>query len=865
MSRLLFSFFSLRSKLGIGLVLGLSVGLGGFSPVESQAPEPSRHTFGRLPLYFIQNRGVWPKEVAYVVQGADRTLLFRSTGVTTRFHRGRRGGLPEGTVQLDFVSARRTVWPEGEGLEPARFSFFRGKPSDWKTGLRTYARVVYRDLWPGIDLVYSGTTRHLKYAFVVHPGADPTRIRLRYRGVDSLAVNRAGTLEVRSPAATFEDAAPVAHQEFPDRRESVEVGYVLAKENTHRGGSSEERSFHYGFQVGEYDSARPLLIDPAVLVFCGYLGGVKADAIAGLALDATGNMYVTGATASDQTTFPVRVGPDLTFNGGSSNGADEVFVAKLDPTGTTLLYCGYIGGAGYECGMGIAVDSQGRASVTGWTTSPETSFPVKVGPDLTFNGGMEGFVARVNAAGTGLDYCGYIGGADYDSPSDIALDAVGNAYVVGLTHSSEATFPVVVGPDLTYNGSTRKERDGFVAKVDVSGQQLLYCGYIGGSNVDEAESVAVDAAGHAYVLGRAMSDHRSFPVVVGPDLTFNGGASDAFVARVNPAGTGLDYCGYIGGASPDGSQGNQSIAVDALGRAHVFGQTYSDASSFPVSGGPSLTLAGLCDVFVARVNPAGTALEFCGYLGGTGWDVAYGGLALDTAGHMYVAGSTSSTEAVFPVRVGPDLTFNGNPMYDYDAFIARINGTSFTIDYCGYIGGQSVDDATAVVADAAGNAYVAGSTYSDEQSFPVVTGPDLTYNGGQDAFVAMVAFSHLVHVGVARPGLSVRLDLKASDSRGLPYQFGSSFGTGPIPVGARTIGLSADPLLVISVGGLLPGVFRDYAGQVDSQGEAHAAIQIPNHQGLVGLTLHSAAVTLDPRMPSGIRTITNTTSFLITP
>ena len=120
-------------------------------------------------------------------------------------------------------------------------------------------------------------------------------------------------------------------------------------------------------------------------------------------------------------------------------------------------------------------------------------------------------------------------------------------------------------------------------------------------------------------------------------------------------------------------------------------------------------------------------------------------------------------------------------------------------------------------------------------------------------------------MGVARPGLSVRLDLKASDSRGLPYQFGSSFGTGPIPVGARTIGLSADPLLVISVGGLLPGVFRDYAGQVDSQGEAHAAIQIPNHQGLVGLTLHSAAVTLDPRMPFGLRTITNTTSFLITP
>ncbi len=284
---------------------------------------------------------------------------------------------------------------------------------------------------------------------------------------------------------------------------------------------------------------------------------------------AAGNAYVTGQTGSTQATFPVAVGPDLTFNGSA-----DAFVVKVNAAGTGIVYGGYIGGGFADYGYGIAVDGSGSAYVTGFAQSDETTFPVTVGPDLTYNGGVyDAFVAKVNAAGTGLDYCGYIGGDNSDIGYGIAADSSGNAYVTGYASSTEATFPVTVGPDLTNNGG----QDAFVAKVNAAGTALLYCGFIGGSDAEQGNGIAVDGSGNAYVTGQTGSSETTFPVALGPDLTYNGG-QDAFVASVNAAGTALLYCGYIGGGGPDPAFG---IAVDTSGNAYVTGYTLSNEASFP--------------------------------------------------------------------------------------------------------------------------------------------------------------------------------------------------------------------------------------------------------------------------------------------
>ncbi len=283
------------------------------------------------------------------------------------------------------------------------------------------------------------------------------------------------------------------------------------------------------------------------LEYCGYIGGADYEIGSAIAVDAAGNAYVTGRTASTEATFPVAVGPDLTHN-----GEFDAFVARVNAAGTGLEYCGYVGGSETDRGAGISVDAAGTAWVVGDTRSTEASFPVTVGPDLTHNGGTDAFVARVNADGTGLEYCGYVGGSESESGSGIAVDTAGNAYLSGYTRSTEASFPVTVGPDLTHNGDV----DAFVARVNAAGTGLEYCGYVGGSETDFGSGIAVDTAGNAYLTGNTRSTEASFPVTVGPDLGFNGGDGDAFIAKVSPSGSGDNRVSFFpAAATAAGAQG----------------------------------------------------------------------------------------------------------------------------------------------------------------------------------------------------------------------------------------------------------------------------------------------------------------------
>lgn len=733
---------------------------------DAQTKQQVQAKLNKLPISFIENKGQLDARVAFYVQGSDKTLYFTPQGITYALTEAKAPPAtpkpesflqpasfrPEVTaapqkwhvVKLDFIGANPNVKPKGVVPTEATMNYFKGSKEQWKTGLKTYAKIVYEELWPGIDLEYSGTVNQMKYQFVVKPGADPQQIRLAYRGASSVKLNAQGQLDVATSAGAIQDDAPYAYQEEGGQRVEIKAAYALGK----KAGSKTQG---YGFEVGAYDKRKPLVLDPAVLIYCGYIGGSGYDYANGIAVDTAGNAYVAGSTQS-RTDFPVSVGPDLTFNANFNGGADA-FVAKVKADGTGLVYCGYLGGASGEQVSSIAVDAMGNAYVTGSTNSDQKSFPVTVGPKLTYDGRNDAFVAKVRADGTGLVYCGYIGGGEYDQAYGIAVDAAGNAYVAGWTESNQSSsfpFPVAVGPDLTFNGGS----DAFVAKVKADGTGFAYCGYLGGAGVEQASSIAVDASGNAYVTGYTRSNEASFPVTIGPDLTFNGIVnvdSDSFVAKVKADGTGLVYCGYIGGSGNEEAYG---IAVDSTGNAYVTGATVSDQTSFPVTVGPDLTSNGnfdtfKYDAFVAKVRADGTGLIYCGYIGGSEYDQA-NGIAVDATGNAYVAGYTYSDQTSFPVTIGPKLTLNGSN----DAFIAKVRADGTALVYCGYIGGLKSDVASGIAIDAAGSAYVAGYTYSDQSSFPVTIGPDLTFNGPTDPFNAQ-SDTFVAKISAFDPGCNV--------------------------------------------------------------------------------------------------------------
>jgi hypothetical protein len=656
-----------------------------------------------LPLSFIENQGQADPRVSYYVQGSDTSLFFTPHGLT--FTLSQRQST-RWAVTLEFPGSR-PVRPVAVGREPGIVSYFEGPRSSWHTGIPTYAGVIYRNLWPGIDLAYSGSSSHLKYRFLVHPGADPSRIRLAYRGATSIRPKDGG-LGVGTPAGGFTDAAPRSFQLDAGRRVPVSSSYAPRGDTT------------YGFHVGHYDRSRALVIDPTIILYAGYVGGSGDDAASAIALH-SGNAYVTGTTASAN--FPVTSGS----LDESANGGDDAFVAEVNAAGTDLVYAAYLGGSGDDSGSGIAVDSFGNAYVSGATDSDENTFPVTGGPDTSFNGATDAFVAKVSSTGSSLAYAGYIGGSDVDEANAIAVDSSGTAYVTGDTATTESDttpFPLSGGGDASYNGGAT---DAFVAKVSSTGSSLPYSGYLGGSDDDLGNGVAVDSSGNAYVTGSTPSS--DFPTTIGSlDTSFNG-ATDAYVAKVGGTGS-LTYAGYIGGARVDEGNG---IAVDSLGNAYVAGNTTSGQATFPVTGGPDLSYNLNKDAFVAKVNSSGSDLTYAGYIGGADIDEGHA-IAVDSSGNAYVTGFTNSKPATFPDKDGPDVTYNRGG----DAFVAKVKASGSGLTYAGYFGGSSFDEGDGI-AVTSGRAYVAGSTSSTQATFPEKAGPDLTYNGGTfDAFVAKV-------------------------------------------------------------------------------------------------------------------------------
>lgn len=619
------SIFLAVSLLALGLCY--SYGLFGHWPQREMFADKQRiiSDYGKLPLSFIENQGQADARVSHYIQSPGRNIYFTDDGYMLRLNDGRGAATKTHNIKVELLDAA-TERIEGRQRAEGIVRYFKGEKESWKTDIPTHSRIQYVQPWQGIDLAYEGKGGKLESVYSVAPYANPNEIKLRYSGQESLTLDEGGNLVYSTPIGDIKETAPIAWQEVNGERIPVKTSFRILENDT------------VSFDVEPYDTTEELIIDPT-LVYATYLGGSADDRGAGIAVDSSGNVYLSAQTSSTEGTFPDTVGPDTTFNGGNT----DVYVAKLNSSGTALSYAGYIGGSGDDYSYSIAVDSSGNAYIAGDTSSTESStvpFPVTVGPDTTHNGGtspffFDGFVAKVNSAGTGLTYAGFIGGSGNDSAVDIAVDTSGNAYVIGSTESTASTFPVTVGPSTTYSGNG----DVFLAKVNSSGSALSYAGYVGGAANDDAGGIAVDTSGNAYITGLTASSEATFPVTVGPDLTWSSPNNDAFVAKVNSSGTALIYAGYIGGGLTDEGY---DIAVDNAGSAYITGRTASGPDTFPAIVGPDLSYGGVYDAFVAKVKPGGTGLVYAGYIGGT--DTDYGrNIAVDSLGSAYVSGQTSST------------------------------------------------------------------------------------------------------------------------------------------------------------------------------------------------------------------------------
>jgi hypothetical protein len=591
--------------------------------------------YGRIPMYFEENAGQTDKQVRFIARGAGYALFITNderVAVLRRHSHPRLDAMPwesaagaaranhltpeEMTVRdapptvirMQLKGANRQPSVNGDELLPGKSNYFIGNdPSKWRTNVAQYARVRVTEAYRGIDVVYYGNQRQLEYDFVIRPGADPRQIRLHYEDADRIDVDASGDLVLHVDGAELRQRLPVVYQESGGMRYPVAAAYrrLSARE--------------FGVDLAAYDASRPLVIDP-VLLYSTYLGGSDDDVGVGIAVDASGNAYITGYTRS--TNFPT--GNPLQASNGSGY---DVFATKLNAAGSALLYSTYLGGSGDDLGSRIAVDTSGNLYITGSTNSG--NFPTANPLQTLIGGGLDAFVTKLNASGSALLYSTYLGGSGDDSGTGIAVDASGNAYITGQTRSSN--FPTV-NPLQASNGGGII--DSFVTKLNASGS-ALYSTYLGGSSNDLSEAIAVDTAGNAYITG--STDSSNFPTAV-PLQASNGGSYDAFVTKLNASGSTLLYSTYLGGSNDDHGGG---IAVDASGNAYIAGPTNS--TNFPTVNPLQASYGGSTDTFVAKLNAAGSALLYSTYLGGSINDIG-NDMAIDVAGNVYITGFTDSSD-----------------------------------------------------------------------------------------------------------------------------------------------------------------------------------------------------------------------------
>jgi uncharacterized repeat protein (TIGR01451 family) len=716
-----------------------------------------------LPIHFEKNEGQTEPQVQFLARGpgytlflgsADALLSLRSNPSTGQeVDAGKRSTRHGGNSQAVLRMSLRGGNPQAkvEGLEqlPGTASYFLGNdPQRWHAGIPMYSKVRYEEVYPGIDLVYYGDQRQLEYDFVVGAKAEPSRIGLRFTGAEHLEIDSRGDLIIHLGGGTVRLPKPLAYQKTVSGRKEVPASFKLREPD------------QVAFELGAYDSNQQLVIDPQLL-YSTYLGGSGDDFANGVAVDTSGNVYVMGDTTSPN--FPTHNAfrstmPGLdnifvtkfnasgtalvysTYLGGSSNdlsggialdnsgnvyvtgqttspnfptknpfqsanaGLNDVFVSKLGPFGTNLLYSSYLGGAADEGGIAIAADNSGIAYVTGYTFSLGTgtgAFPTT--PSQAFQrqngGGSDAFVAKFNTTLSGsasLVYSTFLGGTSDEQGNGITFDSGGNAYVVGEVDAypnydvnpptpPQSNFPLLKPFQSLFNQGysnpwTAGTSDGFLTKLNAAGTALLFSTFLGGAFDEAAYGVTLDSSGRIYIVGE--TDSTNFPVTpTAAQLQIAGDSDfpdpDAFVVSFQANGTNLYYSTYLGGSGYETGEGYRfGIAVDRFGQIYVTGQTAS--YDFPLTVGADQTNSlAAADSFITKINPAApgpNGIVYSTLLTGdsdvTGGEADSRGIAIavDSSANFYVAGITSSTN--FLVTNAFDGTFNGGFR---DSFVAKFS------------------------------------------------------------------------------------------------------------------------------------------------------------------------------------------------
>ena len=663
--------------------------------------------YGQLPLAFEQNQGQTAEEVKFLSRGAGYTLFLTSADAVLALRNTSRESEPAETVlRMKLRGGAPASRVAGRGEFPGRTNYLIGRdPEQWRRGVVRFERVEYENVYPGVNLVYYGNQRQLEYDFIVSPGADPQRIRMAFEGVQARRIDDRGDLVLETRADPVRLQKPIVYQDIDGRRRQIAGGYLL------------EDTGDVTFQVGSYDTTRPLVIDP-VLVYSTFLGGTGPDFALDIAVDATGSAYVVGNTAS--TDFPVSNTVQQTcrpLEMPSYAPCDDMFVTKLSPDGSAIEYSTYLGGTNGDVGTGIAIDGFGNAYVTGTTGSVDFPTVNAIQPDFRGNPAfLKAFVAKLDSTGSELVYSTYLGGSGEERGNGIAVDGQGSAYVTGITSSSD--FPTASPLQSTPRGGM----DAFVAKLMPDGSALAYSTFLGGQGHDIANDIAVNDEGYASITGETDSD--DFPTVNAAQPTLQGG-NDAFLATVVPDGSALAHSSYLGG--PGFDSGWRLAVANRI--YYVTGTTSGD---FPVTDGQPV--GGPSDAFLAIVSFEGV-VGYCRYFGGS--DAEQGsGIAVDGAGNIYVAGITRSPD--LPSR-HPIQSYNGAD----DLFIAKWNSAQELI-YSTYLGGQGFEigpdggllRGPAIAADSQGNAYVTGATASPD--FPSTGAFQPAARSEVDAFVAKI-------------------------------------------------------------------------------------------------------------------------------
>ncbi len=666
------------------------------------------------PLAFTKNMGQWPDSILFRADAGGAVMWFVQDGIYYQF--SKRIPRPQsgeealavglGPRQIDpadrlhqepdsiettmikaqFVGASKSV--ELIGLEELDYKcnyFIGNDPAKWHTDVPNYTGITFKELYPGVDAAFAEREGRLECQLTAASPADLAQVKTEYLG--------AGTV-------TQESENIVAIQTIFGEKRFAGILPVESADQTRVKTTSKESS-----SAG------------VSLVYSTYLGGSNNDAGDAIAVDGSGNAFVTGATNS--TTFPPQNAYDA-----SHNGYYEAFVTKLSPAGNSLVYSTYLGGSSYDYGLGIAVDGSGSAYVTGYTGSSD--FPTQNFYDASYNGSYDVFVTKLSATGNSLLYSTYLGGSNFDGGAVVAVDGSGSAYVTGGTESTN--FPT----QNPYNASQNGQRDGFVTKLSTTGNSLLYSTYLGGSNYDDGLGLAVDGGGNAYVTG--VTNSTNFPTQSPYDASHNG-LNDAFVTKLSATGNSLVYSTYLGGSD---FEHGWDIAVDGSGNAYVTGETGSP--NFPTQDPYDASHNDSGDVFVTKLSATGNNLLYSTYLGGSRSDNG-AGIALDGSGNAYVTGATTSPD--FPTQNPYDASHHG---IWYDVFVTKLSATGNSLLYSTYLGEYDYDHGWDIAVDGSGSAYVTGATYSP--TFPTQNSYDASYNGNGDAFVTKLSPATTCCVGM---------------------------------------------------------------------------------------------------------------------